>query len=63
MGDCFFLAKGEKGFESCPHTPGELRLPAAGGREREAAISAAVEKTEGVRKPERFFGHRKVDCA
>ena len=40
---------------------GGLQAPAAGGREREPAISAAVEKPEDQRKPERFFGNRKVD--
>ena len=39
---------------------GDKRPPAAGGRERAGACSAAVEKPEGQRKPERFFGHRKV---
>ena len=38
----------------------ELRPPAAGGRSREGAITAAVEKSEEKRKPERFFGHRKA---
>ena len=40
--------------------PGELRAAAAGDRERQRAISAAVEKPEDQHKPERFFGHRKV---
>ena len=40
---------------------GEGRLRAAGGRGSEAGISAAVEKPEDQRKPERLFGHRKVD--
>ncbi len=43
--------------------PGELRAAAAGGRERQRAISAAVEKPEERRKPERFFAHRKVGPA
>ena len=40
---------------------GNCRLRAAGGRGSEAGISAAVEKPEDQRKPERLFGHRKVD--
>ena len=40
---------------------GECRLRAAAGRGSEAGISAAVEKPEDQRKPERLFGHRKVD--
>ena len=39
---------------------GELRLPAACGRGRKAAISAAVEKCKDQRKPAAFFGHRKA---
>ena len=37
-------------------------LPAAaGGRYRQAENTAAVEKPEDQRKPERLFGNRKVD--
>ena len=39
----------------------ELRAPAACGGCREPSISAAVEKPEDQREPERFFGHRKAD--
>ena len=38
----------------------EKRPPAAGGGSREGAFTAAVEKPEEKRKPERFFGHRKA---
>ena len=38
-----------------------VRAGAARGRKRRHSISAAVEKPEGMRKPERFFGHRKVE--
>ena len=41
--------------------PGGLSAAAAGGRLRRRSISAAVEKTEDMRKPERFFGYRKVE--
>ena len=37
-----------------------MRVAAASGRKRRPAISAAVEKPEDWRKPERFFGHRKA---
>ena len=40
---------------------GEKSLRAAGGRKSEGSFSAAVEKPEDQRKPERFFGHRKAD--
>ena len=39
----------------------ELRPRAACGRKSKAAISAAVEKPEDQREPERFFGHRKAE--
>ena len=32
---------------------------AAGGRYSEGAVCAAVDKIEGMRKPENFIGHRK----
>ena len=38
-----------------------MRAPAACGGCREPSISAAVEKPEDQREPERFFGHRKAD--
>ena len=41
--------------------PGEWSAAAAGGRKRRRSISAAVEKPEGMRKPERFFGYRKAE--
>ena len=37
-----------------------MRAPAACGGCREPSISAAVEKPEDQREPERFFGHRKA---
>ncbi len=40
---------------------GEWRPAAAGGGRRQAGISAAVENPEDERKPERVFGHRKVE--
>jgi len=40
-----------------------LRFCAAGGGESKSGISAAVEKPEEERKPERFFGNRKVEEA
>ena len=39
-----------------------MRAPAAGGGNREPGISAAVEKCEDQRKPDAFFGYRKVDA-
>ena len=38
----------------------EKRAPAAGGGCREPAFTAAVEKPEEERKPERFFANRKA---
>ena len=49
------LCKGNSGF-ALPVAG--LRVAAASGRKRRPAISAAVEKPEDQRKPERFFGHR-----
>ena len=40
---------------------GEKSPRAACGRKSEGSFSAAVEKHEEKRKPEVFFGHRKVD--
>ena len=40
---------------------GGLSAAAAGGRRKRRTVSAAVEKSEVMRKPERFFGHRKVE--
>jgi len=48
------------GTEPCAAWFGEKRAPAAGGRRREPAFSAAVGKHEGQRKPEVFSGHRKA---
>ena len=42
--------------------PGEKRACAASGRKSRLAFSAAVKEPEEMRKPERFFGNRKVDC-
>ena len=45
-----------------PCTAGGRRgFAAAGGRTRQSLFSAAVEKPEEERKPERFFGYRKAD--
>ena len=38
---------------------GKAPLCAAGGGDKQRGGSAAVEKCEGERKPEAFFGHRK----
>ncbi len=47
----------------CQWQKKQVRLCAASGRKSKAAISAAVEKREDRRKPDAFFGHRKVECA
>ena len=56
----FFGTGGGNMILSARSARGDKRPPAAGGRERAGACSAAVEKPEDQRKPERFFGHRKV---
>ncbi len=42
--------------------PGEMRACAASGRKSRLEFSAAVKEPEEMRKPERFFENRKVDC-
>ena len=46
-------------IKPCAAWFGEKRPAAAGGRRRQAAFCAAVEKHEELRKPEVFFGYRK----
>ena len=60
-GGCFFRCIGRDLISERPLGARELRAPAAGGGCREPAISAAVEKCKGQRKPAAFFGHRKAD--
>lgn len=55
-----WLNRAASGTKACAAWFGEKRPAAAGGRCRQGAFSAAVEKRKEQRKPDAFFGYRKA---